>query len=369
MTPHLMEAYFHIDGEMVEYLDFDSNGLGVLSDAARCTVTEKRNDAYTLEMEYPVGGAHWDKLTVGRILIAKPNMLDRPQPFTIVKVTRSIWGTVRVSAEHISYRLNGILCSRILARTLGELLQQISQRSYDNPFLFHTDTPGVGTTVGMSGFDTDIPRSVRSIFGEGDNCILKKFPAYEFHYDRFQVDVLLARGMNPVVPLRYGGNITSLSQECNVRDLVTDYYPYYRKDDVYLELDEPILHEKFGSFATVERAEAVDLTDTFAEDEAVNQTTLRAHAEAYIAANRQEAIPENLRISFVELGKTVEYQGTVPAQPFGLCDWVQVDYPEFGISKQMKVIATVYDVLNDCYQSIEIGTPNETLSETLRKVK
>ena len=33
---------------------FDSNGLGVLSDAASCQVTEERNGGYELTMQYPV---------------------------------------------------------------------------------------------------------------------------------------------------------------------------------------------------------------------------------------------------------------------------------------------------------------------------
>ena len=33
---------------------FQDNGMGVLSDAVSCTVTEERNGAFELEMQYPV---------------------------------------------------------------------------------------------------------------------------------------------------------------------------------------------------------------------------------------------------------------------------------------------------------------------------
>ena len=39
-------------------LTFDSNGLGVLSDAISCTVTEERNGAFELTLEYPISGMH-----------------------------------------------------------------------------------------------------------------------------------------------------------------------------------------------------------------------------------------------------------------------------------------------------------------------
>ena len=33
--------------------EFQNNGLGALSDAISCTVTEERNGMYELEMQYP----------------------------------------------------------------------------------------------------------------------------------------------------------------------------------------------------------------------------------------------------------------------------------------------------------------------------
>ena len=41
---------------------FTSNGIGRLSDAVSCVVTEERNGPYELEMEYPVSGIHYDDI-------------------------------------------------------------------------------------------------------------------------------------------------------------------------------------------------------------------------------------------------------------------------------------------------------------------
>ena len=38
--------------------EFSNNGLGRLSDAISCTVTEERNGQYELELTYPVAGLH-----------------------------------------------------------------------------------------------------------------------------------------------------------------------------------------------------------------------------------------------------------------------------------------------------------------------
>ena len=37
--------------------DFNSNGLGRLIDATTCLVTEERNGAYELDMQYPIDGS------------------------------------------------------------------------------------------------------------------------------------------------------------------------------------------------------------------------------------------------------------------------------------------------------------------------
>lgn len=63
--------------------DFLDNGLAVLTDCTKCLVTEERNGAYTLEMQYPANGRHYDLIAEDCILLAKPNPDDEPQPFRL----------------------------------------------------------------------------------------------------------------------------------------------------------------------------------------------------------------------------------------------------------------------------------------------
>lgn len=63
--------------------NFESNGLGPLSDALACTVEENRNGAFELSMEYPVTGVLFDELKHGSIIFAPPNDSSEPQPFRV----------------------------------------------------------------------------------------------------------------------------------------------------------------------------------------------------------------------------------------------------------------------------------------------
>ena len=43
--------------------NFTTNGLGRLSDAISCTVTEERNGIYELALQYPITGRKYKELT------------------------------------------------------------------------------------------------------------------------------------------------------------------------------------------------------------------------------------------------------------------------------------------------------------------
>ena len=60
--------------------EFVSNGLGRLSDAVSCKVTEDRNGQYELEMEYPVSGIHYQDIREERILSARHDDTGDLQP-------------------------------------------------------------------------------------------------------------------------------------------------------------------------------------------------------------------------------------------------------------------------------------------------
>ena len=117
---------------------FNSNGLGVLSDVLTCTVKEKLNGEYELEMTYPVNGKHFSDIEYDRILFVKPNVHDDPQPFRIYEISTVIDGKITISAEHISYDASGIPIWPVApyyVDTPSQLIQYIRNHSIvENPF-------------------------------------------------------------------------------------------------------------------------------------------------------------------------------------------------------------------------------------------
>ena len=58
---------------------FKNNGLGRLSEATKCLVTEERNGQYELEMQYPVTGRHYKEIIEERIIAARHDDSDDVQ--------------------------------------------------------------------------------------------------------------------------------------------------------------------------------------------------------------------------------------------------------------------------------------------------
>ena len=49
---------------------YDSNGLGGLSDAITCTVTEERNGKFELELTYPITGTLYSEIKTSAQVMA-----------------------------------------------------------------------------------------------------------------------------------------------------------------------------------------------------------------------------------------------------------------------------------------------------------
>ena len=63
--------------------------------------------------------------------------------------------------------------------------------------------------------------------------------------------------------------------------------------------------------------------------------------------------------------QTEEYDNLALLERVELCDEVQVEYPDFGISAIAKVTKTVYDVMTGSYSSVTLGDVRPSLSATV----
>lgn len=326
---------------------FTNNGIGSLSDAVSCVVTEERNGQFTLEMKYPISGVNYSDLSFRNIIYTKPNPFDSYQPFRIYRITRPLNGIVTVYANHITYDLNGIPVVPFHTYTLeGTLSALATNAAITNDFTFSTDID-----VSTEGeIETDVPYSVRNILGGMEGSVLQTYGG-EYQYNMFDVALLSARGSDNGVVLRYGKNIVNIEQDEDYTNLYTGVAPYWKGEDSAVYLSDTIVFAS-GSY-DFERILSLDLSEKFETEPTEDE--LEAAAEEYISNNS---------IGVPTASITIDYAMDDNIESVKLCDTVSAYYTDLGIQATAKCVKTVYNVLLDRYDEITLGQIKSNLADS-----
>lgn len=335
---------------------FETNGLGVLSDTISCQVVEERNGIFEITLEYPLTGIHYQEIKQRRIIFVKPNPYEDPQPFRIYRITKPLSRKITVYAQHISYDLSGVPVSPFSSGSVtGALSGLKTNAAVTNPFSFWTDKTSTGD------FAVTVPTSTRTLLGGSDGSILDVFGG-EYKFDRWTVRLYNNRGKNSGVSIRYGKNLMDLQQDENISNVVTGIYPYWLSSEGELtELPEKIVNAP-GTYDFT-RISAIDFSGDF--EEAPTEEQLRDRANDYISSNNVGVPTVSITVEFQSLEQTEEYKDIALLERVNLCDTVNVEYSELGVSATAKCVKTTYDALKDKYISIELGDAKTNIADTI----
>lgn len=341
--------------------NFNNNGIGGLSDALKCIVTEERNGEYTLTMDYPIDGNHAESLVHSAIIKVLPGDGATLQLFRISKISKPINGIITIDAEHISYQLSFIPVSAFTANTCNNALQGLKSHSLEsNPFTFWTN---ITTTA---SYKQNIPASLRSRLGGVQGSILDVYGG-EYEWDNYTVKLYSQRGANRGVSLRYGKNITDIKQEENIQEVITGICPVYDSGEDTVTLPEGVIHASTASNYPYQRTAVIDFTSDFETPPTVAE--LRTHTQNYIVRNRIGIPKINIDVSFINLKNTEDYKDIANLETVKLCDTVTVIFEKLGIEATAKVIKTEWDVIKERYTDIQIGDAKSSLARTVVTVE
>ena len=327
---------------------WDTNGLGALSDCISCVVEETLNGPFELEMQYRLNGLHYADITLRSIILAKPNPTARPQPFRVYKISRPINGVVTINAQHLSYDLSGIVIEPFNAPSLASALEGMKTNTVtENPFEYETDK-----TV-ISDFVVSYPSSARSLVAGQRGSLLDTYGG-ELEFDRYQVKLLSHRGKDNGVTIRYGKNMTDVSQEEDGSGVYTGVYPYwYSEEEGSADLGSSYVPVE-GEFDFT-RILLLDLTEEFENKPTAEELTQKA--QEYIS-NHDPGVPT--------ISTTVSwYQSKDFVENVNLGDVVGVYFSRLGISAKAKIVKTRYNALQDRFESVDIGSVRSSIAGTI----
>ena len=355
--------------------EFTSQGLGSLSDATACMISEEINNTYELEMNYPMTGVHFFDIKVGRIILATPAPRKESEPFSIYKISKPIDGIVTIYAEHISYRLSYIPVKPFSASNCyGALNGCVENSLEDNPFTVWTDK-----ALNIN-FSFNKPQSFRLCLGGVEGSILDTYRG-EYEFNRFTVKLHTNRGsLKDTAKIIYGKNLTDLKQEESIENTITGIVPYWTSTvtqtndegtstsesvEVVVTLPEYVLESEYADKFPYRRTAVVDLSEYFQNQPTVDE--LRTRANQYMKDNLTGLPAVSLTVSFIDLARSEENKNFASELVY-LGDQVPVYFEKLGIATKAEITSAAYDVLADRYDSLTLGTVSSSLSKTLNEI-
>mgnify|MGYP005763788783 FL=1 len=347
---------------------FDTFGIGVLTEAKSCEVTEERNGIYELTLKYPIDGRFYSYIEKEKIIVAKPNDLAEQQAFRIYKISKPINGIITINANHISYDLAtiGVVPFSLVNRSATQCGQDLlNNASIPHSFTFQTDISK------SADFGSDIPKGIRNLLGGTKGSMLDLFGG-EFEWDNFSVILHSSRGADRGVLIEYGKNLTKFTHESDITDTYTHILPYGTAEDKetgekkvitlpekVLPISETILHNG--------KVFIKDMTDEFNEYEEITEYALRTKTNIWIKNHPLGVESESITVSFEPLWKQKEYSSI--HERLSLCDTVTIRHSILGITTKMKVIKTVYSTLDEKYKSVTLGEAKSNLAVRFNSIE
>ena len=354
--------------------NFDHGGIGALFETTSCVVEEERNGAFEIEFKYPVDGRLYKYIEEGCIVKAKPNDTADPQLFSIYRSTKPINGIVTFYGEHISYELSGNPVESVEVE--NAIAQDAIGRVLAAALLPHKYTAQSDITTPNS---TSIARaSVRAALGGVSGSILSVWGG-EYEFDNFKIKLHSSRGTKTGIKIAYGKNLTDLQQEKNISEVYVGVYPYAKytpqaaenaeeqPEEVVVSLPEKIIWSPHAAAYARKRVCIKDFSDRFNGANEITEEQLREVVEAWVETSGFDVPAVSITVSFVHLWHSPEYAQYALLERVNLCDRVSVEFSKLGVSATAKVIKTKYDVLNEKYLSITLGSAKANFADTVNQ--
>ncbi len=333
---------------------FTDNGIGVLSDAMSCKVTHELNGQYELELTYPVAGVHYGEIALRSILRVSTSPGGELQPFRVYRIVPGMSGTAAIYARHIVYDLGGYVVSPFTAADAPSAMAGIKSHALpdDMPFTLGTDKT---TTATMA---VTVPTSAWGLLGGQEGSVLDVYGG-EYDFNGWAVTLRSRLGSDRGVSVRYGKNLTDLTQDANCASCYTGVVPYWQKNDVTVTAAPVYASGEYG----YTRLMPLDLSSSFEDQPA--EAELQTAAVSYIKTNQIGVPSVSWGVKLALLSQASGYEDVAHLEQIYLGDTVGVYFQRLGVDAKARVSTIVWDCLLDRYDSVALGSVRANIASTI----
>ncbi|MCT3116265.1 phage tail spike protein, partial [Leuconostoc lactis] len=355
MTPILYEK---------DEIDFTSQGLGSLVEIYDVDVEEQRNGLLQLTASYPVSGLRYADISVGRIILAKPNQRDNVHAFRIVSTELDISGySVAIEADSITYDLTHNLVKHLNVSGNGQVFMTALKNAIVNPsiFNFYSDINHVSST------SLDYVNPMEAIMGVKGSFL--QIWGGELKRENRRVAMFNRRGRDNVATFRLGKNIAGLKYSVDISSLVTRIIPTksVQNDDQTTTTLEgtPVDSQYINNYEQI-----YTLPLEFTDDTIKTVADLNAAAKGWFtkSANTGRDKPTvTIDIDVLSLQDSADYQDKFKnLESVSLTDTVTVYVPEYGVNVTAIVNELHYDPILDRVTKMTVGTAKQSFADSSR---
>ena len=338
--------------------------IGELTNCIECLVEEERNGIFEASIVYPTTDSIFNSLEEENIIICDANDNLKAQKFRIYMTRKLMSNRIEVYARHISFDLayDTVDNIDITNQSCEYALNTIFRQSQ-----FSTHYRGYSDIVNAQNYKMSMSNCIEAIAGKEGSIIDTFGTGAEILRDNTNIHVLNKRGHDNEVSIEYAKNLTGFELEEDYSELVTRINAYAKytnnetNKDVFVEakgIDSPLITNYSHPYVAY-----IDYSDQFENEEVPTKEKLIELAKKEYSINNKDKPKQNYKIEFVPLSKCVGYEGL--EDKISLCDTVTIKDTRYGIDTKSKVIRTVYDVLKNRYDSMELGEPRTTLGDII----
>lgn len=348
--------------------DYSTLGLGLLKEASNVFATRKRNNFPFLEFTYPVFGVLFSQLEKGKKVVVDvgPGTRSKRQRFEIVRITKPQNGLVSVYCEHITLITEKTALNKGQKHTALSAQEALNQwRALLVPQRDFTVFTDLTTVTAMDFSEVGHFESAAEALGGKEGSILQKYNG-EYIFDNNEIRLMREGGKETGVVIAYGKNLVDLVQEETIESTYTSIRPYARANEEganELVLPEVIIDGPHVNNFPERRVQTVDLSSRNPQTVA----ELRQFAQYYISSNQVGLPRVNLKVKFADLYSATGEEQHRLLEQLELYDTVTVAFNKLGVNVNAKINQTVWNVLLDKYESIEIGDSRATLGSNQKE--
>lgn len=334
--------------------DFNTNGLGVLTDTTRCDVTEQANGTYEIELEHPLLTRFDGYFENGYQIKAKPNDQEDYHIFEIKQTYKdTLTNNVLIYGQSRAYKLGNRQVQHVeIDKQSAASAMRLITDNMDAPsdIVLYSDV----TTLSSTTFEA---RNVLNCIAGEQGSLLQLWGG-EIKREPFKLSLLRRRGRDNVGAVRYGKDLDGLKIKFDWQSIITRCLPYADLQDgedgqtkrIYgMAVDSPLLNNYPDIYARHVQ---------FTEDQGAKdlESLNRVATNYFTSLNPNSDKPKiSIELDILKLTDSEEAKEFSKLKNYGLFDTFQVYHSLYDIYLDTKITEVVYDSLTEKNKKIYAG--------------